>query len=448
MPFPVSASGRGDVARPFRIVLGLLLLATIAVPAAAQEPSLPGRLVERDSVAGDPTQHVAAYFPSGYTRARPAPVLFVLDPRGRATLALRLFAGAAERHGWIVVSSYNSASDTDPDPNVDATNAMLDWVQAHARVDTTRLYLAGFSGTARIAWGLAGELRGKVAGIFGTGGAVSFSSRGPEMAFGGDTSFAFFGSAGTTDFNHSEMRGFATRLRIARIPSRFEWFQGGHSWPPRRLCEDAVDWLELRAMVGGRRPLDSAYVARQLAWDLGRADSLARAGQWDAAELRYREIALDVPARAEGRAALARADDLAKREALVSLRERIRLATDADQADARRQFVALVAAKASSAPLAPEALLERLGVPSLQRRIASPDSVERDAAARRLSNIAAFISFYEPRAYLAAGQPSRAAASLRAAAALGPLRGESCDLARRAASALPREDAQRLPPCS
>jgi predicted esterase len=432
---------------PFRTMRRLAAVAALAVPADAQEPSLPGRLVERDSVAGDSAQHVAAYFPSGYAAAHPAPVLFVLDPRGRALVGLRLFAGAAERHGWIVVSSYNSASDTETDPNVDATNAMLDWVQAHARIDTTRMYLAGFSGTARIAWPLAAELRGKVAGIFGTGGAVSFSARGPEMTFGGDSSFAFFGSAGATDFNHAEMRGFATRLRVARIPSRFEWFQGGHAWPPRWLCEEAVDWLELRAMLGGRRPVDSAYVARQLARDLQHADSLERAGQWDAAEIRYREIALDVPERPEGRAALARADEIGKRDALLSLRERIRLLAEADQTDARRAFSALQAARTSSGALTPEALLERLGVESLTRRAATADSVERDVVVRRLSNIAAWIGFYEPRYFLTTDQPARAAASLRAAATLGPLRGESCDLIRRAAERLPRAEAERLPSC-
>jgi hypothetical protein len=200
-------------------------------------------------------------------------------------------------------------------------------------------------------------------------------------------------------------------------------------------------------MLGGRRPADSAYVARQLALDLRRADSLERAGQWDAAEFRYREIALDVPGWPQGRLALARADELGKREALVALRERIRVLTENDLSDATREFSALQAARTSTAALPPETLLQRIGVESLKRRAAGPDSLDRDAALRRLSNIAAWVSFYEPRAFLAAGQPARAASSLRAAGTLGPLRGESCELVRRAAEQLPPEEAQRLPPC-
>lgn len=55
-------------------------------------------------------------------------ILFVLDPRGRALLGLRLFQDAAARLGWIVMSSYNTLSDgppPPPDPNVAAMNAML-----------------------------------------------------------------------------------------------------------------------------------------------------------------------------------------------------------------------------------------------------------------------------------------------------------------------------------
>ena len=430
-----------------RPTLVLASLAVLASASAAQEPALPGRLIARETVTGDSTQHVAAYLPSTFEATRPTPVLFVLDPRGRGLLALDLFAGAAERHGWVVVSSYNTASDMAVDPNVDAVNAMLAWTQAHARMDTTRLYLAGFSGTARIAWRLAAELHGRVAGIFGSGGAVAFSANGPEMAFGADSTFAFFGSAGTTDFNYAEMRGLATRLRIARVPSRMAWFPGGHSWPPRWLCEQGLDWLELRAMLGGRRPPDTTFVATQLARERRRADSLERAGQWDAAETHYREIALDVPGRAEGRTALAKADDLLGREALRSLRARFKALAENDERDARREFAALTKARTSPSPLAPEELLDRLGVESLQKRLSSADSLERDYAARRLSNVTAWLAFYEPRAFLAAAEVPRAVASLRAAALLSPLRGESCELARLAARQLPPDEAERLRSC-
>ena len=91
-------------------------------------------------------------------------MLFVLDPRGRALLGLKLFQAAAARLGWVVLSSYNTLSDGPPEPNVNAVNAMLAWAQTHPALDPTRLYLAGFSGTARAGLGFAVALRGHVAG--------------------------------------------------------------------------------------------------------------------------------------------------------------------------------------------------------------------------------------------------------------------------------------------
>ena len=157
---------------------------------------------------------------------------------------------------------------------------------------------------------------------------------------------------------------------------------------------------------------------------------------------------LDVPSLVEGRTALARADELASRDALRALRKRVRELEDDDAADLRREYLALASARGARSPLSPEELLDKLGVASLRQRVASGDSLERSSAARRLSNVAAFISFYEPRAFLQQDQPLRAAVSLRAAASIAPLRGESCDLARRAAERLPPDEARRLPPCS
>src|SRR5437867_7265281 len=95
---------------------------------------------------------VVAHSPRDGARARAivaALGLFVLDPRARGVLGLALFRDAAARLGWIVMSSHNTLSDGPVEPNVAAMNAMLAWAQARLAVDSARVYLAGFSGTAR-----------------------------------------------------------------------------------------------------------------------------------------------------------------------------------------------------------------------------------------------------------------------------------------------------------
>src|SRR3989449_1512198 len=249
-----------------------------ARPCAGQVP--PGRLEERVTSTTDTSQTFALYLPPGYTTERRWPVLFVLDPRGRALLGAKLFQAAAARLGWVILSSYNTLSDGPPEPNVNAVSAMLAWAQAHPSLDPARLYLAGFSGTARAALRFAVALRGHVAGEIADGGGLGFALGGPETAFAGDSTFAYFGSAGTRDFNYEEVLAMADRFRATRGPFRFVAFEGPHSWPPPDVCGDALDWLELRAMLGGLRMTDSGWARARLAAELARAAELERSGHW------------------------------------------------------------------------------------------------------------------------------------------------------------------------
>jgi len=285
---------------------GFVLL--YARPVAAQ--AFPGRLEERVRSATDTSQTFALYLPPGYTTERRWPVLFVLDPRGRALLSLKLFQDHAARLGWVILSSYNTLSDGPPEPNVDAVNAMLAWAQARPSLDPTRLYLAGFSGTARAALGFAVALRGHVAGVIAVGGALGFALGGPETAFAGDSTFAYFGSAGTRDFNYEEVLAMADRFRATRVPFRFVAFEGPHSWPPPDVCGDALDWLELRAMLGGLRITDSGWVRERLAAELARAAELERSGRWPEALRLEDAIARDYARWPEARDAAGRAATL------------------------------------------------------------------------------------------------------------------------------------------
>src|SRR5256884_5010612 len=164
--------------------------------------------------------------PTRYTTERRWPVLFVLEPRGRALLGLKLFQAAAARLRWVVLSSYHTLSDGPPEPNVNAVNAMLAWAQTHPALDPTRLYLAGFSGTARAALGFAVALRGHVAGGIAVGGALGVPLGGPRAAVAGESTFCYFCGAGTRDFNYEQVFAMADRFRTTRVPFRVVAFDG------------------------------------------------------------------------------------------------------------------------------------------------------------------------------------------------------------------------------
>jgi poly(3-hydroxybutyrate) depolymerase len=214
----VLSNGRQSRGRQTRAaLLAALVLAAAGRRCAAQADV--GHVDERVTSTTDTTQHFALYLPPGYTTERRWPILFVLDPRGRALLGLHLFQDAVARLGWIVMSSYNTLSDgPPPDPNIPAMNAMLAAAYARLSIDSSRLYLAGFSGTARAALAFAVALRGHVAGVIASGGALGFALGGPETVFAGDSTFAYVGAAGTRDFNYEEVLAMAGRfLRAARV---------------------------------------------------------------------------------------------------------------------------------------------------------------------------------------------------------------------------------------
>src|SRR3989442_10051607 len=390
-------------ARPALLaVAGVLWLSP---PGAGQGPA---RLEERVTSTTDTSQTFALYLPPGYTTERRWPVLFVLDPRGRALLGAKLFQAAAARLGWVILSSYNTLSDGPPEPNVNAVNAMLAWGQAHPPFDPTRLYLAGFSGTARAAFGFAVALRGHVAGVIAVGGALGFALGGPETAFAGDSSFAYFGAAGTRDFNYEEVLAMGDRFRTTRVPFRVVAFDGPHSWPPPDLCGDALEWLELRAMLGGLRAMDSGWVRIRLGGEVARAAELERLGRWAEAARLDEAIVRDYARWPEAGDAAAQAAALRRNAVLARYEAEGHRLAERDL----RQGIELpkIFSRPRSQPDPPalETLAGKLRIAELQRAIERGDSLEAASARRLLARVFVNLALYEPRAYLTTGSPPRA----------------------------------------
>ena len=409
-------------ARRVRVVLACLLAA--AMPLRAQVPTLPGQLAERVTIAGDSARTFAVYLPSSASASstgaapRRLPVLLVLDPRGRALLALRLFAPAAEQLGWAVLSSYNSASDGAVDPNVAAVRDMLEWAQRSIRLDTRRVYLAGMSGTARATWIALADWRPNVAGLLLAAGTVPVP--GTELDVARDATFAVVATTGVGDFNYEEARRFAARLDSLQVPARLEWHPGPHGWPTGDVAARALTWLEVRAMRAGRAALDSTVVRAWIASERARIDSLDVAGQWDLAQVAAASLARD----AEGWPGIddwrAKAVELAARPALRALRDRLRRELERERAQpVELERVLAWERVQAEAPDAAD-LLKRLDVPALRRAAASTDSVGAASALRRLARTQVMLAFYAPAAWERLQRPDRAARLREAAGQVLP----------------------------
>ncbi|MEO8033120.1 MAG: hypothetical protein ABI837_01725, partial [Acidobacteriota bacterium] len=262
--------------------LATLLLGCASIAGAAGTVTfVTGRFTENVATLRDPKQTYTLYLPSQYSDKKRWPLLLVFDPRQRGTLAAEIFREAAERHGWILVSSNQTRSDGDAQPNIDAINAL--WPEVHVRfaTDPKRIYAAGFSGGGILALLLgAGE---HLAGVIDNSGRMT----GPPIKAPG---FAHFGTAGLFDFNYTEMRELDDRFAAIGAPHRFESFDGPHRWMPRELAASGIEWMELLAMRDGLREHDDALIREVLAREESRAAQLEREGLFDGADRQYRWI--------------------------------------------------------------------------------------------------------------------------------------------------------------
>jgi predicted esterase len=259
----------------------LLVFLMVATSVAAAEPER-GKLVENMAARADVTQTYTLYLPTSYDAMKQHPLLFVFDPRGRATLAAEIFKDAAEAYGWIVISSNQTRSDDDGAANAKALHALLPEANRYAS-NPRRIYAAGFSGTAILSCAL-GINSNALAGVIGVGGRLV--EHAPPAKF----SFAHYGFAGDADFNNREMRMIDAMLEREGKTHRFRQFPGEHRWLPPELARDAIDWMELVAMKQQLRSRDEALIAKLYDADVATAKAFETSAQRVDALRRYREI--------------------------------------------------------------------------------------------------------------------------------------------------------------
>src|SRR5205823_1603133 len=267
---------------------------------------------------------------------------------------------------------------------------------------------------------------------------------GPETIFAGDSTFGYFGAAGTRDFNYEEVLALGGRFRTTRVPFRVVAFEGPHSWPPANICGDVLDWLELRAMRGGLRHVDTGWVRTLLEAEVARATELDRIGRWEEALWLDEAIGRDYAGWPEASGAAARAAALRSSPAVARYESEARRLAERDQRQGLDLPKLLSWARSRREPPSVGTLTRKLHVSELERAAERGDSLEAASARRVLARILVHLAFYEPRAYLANGSPGRAIRMFEAATRIGPIQGEACGLQREALGAATAEQRARL----
>lgn len=396
-----------SLGRILHVCLALVLFTTPG--AAERKPLQAGQLTGSVASISNPDQYYAVYVPSSLRAGKPSPVLFIMDYRGRARVAAEVFRPAAERYGWILFSSNHTSSDEAPEPSLAALRAM--WEDAHDLfdVDPKRLYLAGLSGTARVATWIASELKGDIAGVIGAGAGLS-----PNLPPAAAAGFLYFGTAGDEDYNYWELRRLERSLTDLDLQARFAFFHGGHAWMPTDVAMDAIGWLELKAMQRGLAPLNRALVDGQWTRD---AACVAEAEASGSPLLAARRLAAMV----RDYSGLRSVDDVEsakRRRDLLRTQPRSKANAEAERrateshaariADAM-QTLARAFPRGAHVPIQPAMrTVVDLGVPELLRAASGP-IVETALAARRLlAELDVQTGFYLPMQAMEEREDNRA----------------------------------------
>lgn len=265
---------------------GLLFNLLITHSTRVEAEVLPtGKIIERVACRADITLSYALYVPSNYDSKKKWPVLFAFDPGARGLAPVERFRDGAETYGYIVAGSNNSRNGPWA-PSVKAITAMWNDVVERFAVDQRRVYLAGFSGGARVACHLGNALKGQIAGVVACGGGFP-----PETAPSQSMPFVFFGTTGVEDFNYVEMRQLDRTLDGLGATHRVEVFEGGHAWAPAELCTRALEWMELQAMKSELRQRSEPLIDALFKKEVERARAQEAAGSIYQAYAGYSGIA-------------------------------------------------------------------------------------------------------------------------------------------------------------
>lgn len=226
------------------------------VPTLGQPSDLPApSQIATVTCSVDSTQSYALYLPSTYTTAKRWPIIYFFDPGGRGRRPLDLYRDLGETYGFILAGSNNSRNFSS-----DQSKAVLAlWQDTHARLalDERRIYASGFSGGARVAGAMAlSGPPGQIAGVIAHG--AGYPTNKPKSK----DEIPYFFAVGEEDFNWQEVVSIRREREEQGSPYRVRVYPGKHQWAPATVMEEAVQYMNLKAMQAGILEKDASLIGR------------------------------------------------------------------------------------------------------------------------------------------------------------------------------------------
>ena len=301
-----------------RIFLSILLMLSAlgrieGQTSAAEFPV--GTVVPRVTCVHDSNQTYAVYLPSKFTTKQAWPVIYVFDPFAQGESAAKVVQAAAEKFGYIVVASNNSKNGPAGGSGA-AANAI--WKDTHERlpIDPKRQYFSGLSGGARVATSLAINCQCAAAVVANAAGFPT------NQAPSASSQFAYFATVGNADFNYAEFAQLRPKLDASGMHYVIRVFDGPHGWAPAEVWLEALEWLDIQAMVAGALPRDPVRIQTAVDAAQARAEKFEADNNLLAAYRDYQAIVRNFAGVTQVSAAQARISELEKSKSLKAAEKR------------------------------------------------------------------------------------------------------------------------------
>jgi len=211
---------------------------------ASVTPVEKGKIIPKVTCQKYYTISYALYLPKNYSAARRCPVIIAFDPHGSGILPLEKYKDLADKYGYILMGSNDSKNGLDMKTSGVIIDALFSETSGRYSIDSTRIYVMGFSGGARIAC-IIGLYQGGVAGVIGCG--AGFPATNQPVRFKPD----YISIAGNADFNMNELITLDKQLDEAKFTHASILFNGKHDWPQVEIMENAFIWTEFCSMRKG-----------------------------------------------------------------------------------------------------------------------------------------------------------------------------------------------------
>lgn len=213
-----------------------------------------GVVIDSIAIKDSISESYSLYIPTNFEMDRNWPILFVFDMEGKGKQAIRMFTGAAEKHGYILAASNNVNDSLSTSQNILITGRMFNNVIGILPVQKNRIYSAGFDSGARFASVLPIFVK-SIAGVISCGAVY------PNMEILDNKNlFHFIGIVGKEDYAYPEMLAGKSLMGRLKFPNQLLVFNGGHVWPNNQYLGKAMEFFTLVAIGKGLSEKDEGYV--------------------------------------------------------------------------------------------------------------------------------------------------------------------------------------------